>query len=159
MPILFVSYLRIGRIDFDATLSHLVASSWICRIIQSTSFLLRGSWEKLRIKENEIGWQNRLKYGWHLGTCQKVEVSLFPSKVDYRPLKKFIGASQKMDPSPSKGDPLPSILMSCWLNSWSLPLNVKHAHRRHSNVDWPITINQWSNLMAFWMSYDRNVRK
>jgi hypothetical protein len=37
ISILFISYLRIGRIDFDATSNDLVMLSLLCRMVQSIS--------------------------------------------------------------------------------------------------------------------------
>jgi hypothetical protein len=117
ISILFLSYLRIGWINFDATSSDLVAPSLLCRMVQSASCFIERKSKKLRIKENEIWWQNLAKYGWHLEASQKVEVSLFPSKnwsfssQKMIVSKKLISIPQKVDRSPSKGHPPPSILM------------------------------------------------
>jgi hypothetical protein len=40
-PPMFVSYLRIGRIDFDATSSDLVVLSLLCRMVQSARIFMK----------------------------------------------------------------------------------------------------------------------
>jgi hypothetical protein len=82
--------------------------------------LLREGREKLRIKENEMWWQNLSKYEWHLKVSQKVEVSLFPSKVNLYYLKKFTDTSQKVRRCSSKTGSVSLTKWSVALSSYAL---------------------------------------
>jgi hypothetical protein len=121
IPILFISYLRISRIDFDTTSSDLVASPWICRMVPSASFWLRGSREKLRIKENEIWWQNQSKYEWHLGLLKKLKCHFSTQKTRSFSPQKLIVALSKSLLVPLKKWVDPPQKWSPTVNSYALP--------------------------------------
>jgi hypothetical protein len=133
IAILFISYLRIGLIDFDRTSSDLVAMSLLYRMVQSASCFVERKSKKLIWKENEIWWQDLSKFGWHLGPLKKLKCHFSP---------------QKLIAILSKSSSVPLKKSSATLNSHALDtqflsvtLKCKNTLRRESSVNWPITIN------------------
>jgi hypothetical protein len=87
-------------------------------------------------------------------------------KVDRHPLKKFIDTPQKVHRFPSETHPLLSILMSCILNSWPFPSNVKIPqptfereltihHKPYKSVNKPFNYQASQNLdLVYFISQD-----
>jgi hypothetical protein len=122
---LFISYLRIGQIDFDATSSDVVSQSLLCPMVQPASCFID---RKSRKVENK-GKTDR--------TAEPVEIrvtstGLLKSWSVTFPLKSWSTSSQKVrhiyqkvDQRPSTSHSRPSILMPWLLNSCPLPWNLK----------------------------------